>query len=163
MLMNAPCTLEDTDDVGAYSFAQRMRYEMDDVYIRKDVIELAPIDVSNVYAILKLSVDSKQQGFVAENALSLAEAVALEGKALPYAIVQNGVAVGSEATQRDITPEPCGSSVADSASCKSWRTTLPLSSRSTSRPIRFPVHSSAVILTAATTSYGGCACRCTAT
>lgn len=94
MLMNAPCTLEDTDDVGAYSFAQRMRYEMDDVYIRKDVIELAPIDVSNVYAILKLSVDSKQQGFVAENALSLAEAVALEGKALPYAIVQNGVAVG---------------------------------------------------------------------
>lgn len=93
VLTNAPCAFAGQDETGAVSFAQRMRYEMDDVYIRAEDVQLEAVNDSNVYSVLKLAVNEDQQELVAGNDFSLAQAAALEG-ALPYAVTQNGVAVG---------------------------------------------------------------------
>lgn len=93
LLTNGSCTLEDQDETGAYSFAQRMRYEMDDVYIRAEEVQLEAVNDTNVYAVMKLAVNEDQQQLVAGNDISLAQAAALDGM-LPYAVTQNGVEVG---------------------------------------------------------------------
>lgn len=93
MLANAPSAKEDADETGAESFVQRMRYEMDDVYLKAEDVQLERINDANVYSVLKLAVNEDQQEFVAGNDISLAEAAALEN-ALPYAVTQDGVAVG---------------------------------------------------------------------
>lgn len=93
MLANAPSAKDDADETGAKSFVQRMRYEMDDVYLKAEDVQLERINDANVYSVLKLAVNDDQQEFVAGNDISLAEAAALEN-ALPYAVTQNGVAVG---------------------------------------------------------------------
>ena len=93
MLANAPSAKEEADETGAKSFVQRMRYEMDDVYLKAEDVQLERINDANVYSVLKLAVNEDQQEFVAGNDISLAEAAALEN-ALPYAVTQNGVAVG---------------------------------------------------------------------
>ena len=77
MLANAPSAKEDADETGAKSFVQRMRYEMDDVYLKAEDVQLERINDANVYSVLKLAVNEDQQEFVAGNDISLAEAAAL--------------------------------------------------------------------------------------
>ena len=93
VLMNAPEARAEADEIGAASFVQRMRYEMDDVYIRNEDVQLERVNDANVYDVLRLAVNEDQQERITGNDVSLAEAAAVEN-ALPYAITQRGVAVG---------------------------------------------------------------------
>ncbi|MFZ1490105.1 MAG: GNAT family N-acetyltransferase [Ilumatobacteraceae bacterium] len=57
-------------------------------------VELHPIDEDNVGAVFHLSVAPHQEGFVAANAWSLAQALAEHDIAWPRAIVADGTVVG---------------------------------------------------------------------
>lgn len=98
VLVNAPAAdpagLPEVDETGAHTLAQRLRRELDAIYLVCDKPMLEPVDEANFSEALRLRVAPAQEHFVADNAYSLAQAYAMRDMALPYVVVQDDVPVG---------------------------------------------------------------------
>jgi len=98
ILSNAP-GMEDAkepvrDETGAFSFAQRLRRELDATYIQSKQTRLAPVAEHNFYEAMQLKTTPEQERYVASNAVSIAQAYVAKSVARPFVVEEHGVPVG---------------------------------------------------------------------
>lgn len=93
VLSNAP-GFTGQDETGAFSLCQRLRREMDNVYLTCKAPKLEPVTEDNFYEVLKLQTTGEQTRYVTTNAVSLAQAYAMRQIARPFVLTEHGVAVG---------------------------------------------------------------------
>ena len=93
VLANTPGA-EGPDGKAAHSLCQRLRRELDEVYIACKHPKLERIDEDNFYEAMKLQTTEEQKRYVSENSFSLAQAYAMRNAARPFVLTEHGVAVG---------------------------------------------------------------------
>ncbi|HOS18729.1 MAG TPA: GNAT family N-acetyltransferase, partial [Clostridia bacterium] len=98
LLANAPSndltSPASPDGTGARTLSQRLRRELDTIYLTCESPKLVPVGEQNVLEALQLKPAPGQERYVAPNAVSIAQAYAMRSVARPYVLTQDGTPVG---------------------------------------------------------------------